>query len=183
MNHINPIKSMVLVASIGLSLAACGNRKTTDETQAREGHFMSELTEVTDSVTVTKIKAQQILASYLQIKDALVETDTTASQEAAAKMVSFLTEEDDLSLKIKVDAKYIATTNDIAAQRSTFSNLSDNVYTLVKKHLADENTIYRQYCPMAQNNQGAYWLSSEKEILNPYFGGQMLRCGSVKEEI
>jgi len=42
--------------------------------------------------------------------------------------------------------------------------------------------LYRQYCPMAFQNKGAYWLSSEKKIMNPYFGDKMLHCGVVKEE-
>ncbi|MBA4058359.1 MAG: hypothetical protein C0490_26815, partial [Marivirga sp.] len=43
--------------------------------------------------------------------------------------------------------------------------------------------LYLEYCPMANNNEGAYWLSNEKEIKNPYFGDKMLKCGSVKETI
>ncbi|PKP34687.1 MAG: hypothetical protein CVT98_10650 [Bacteroidetes bacterium HGW-Bacteroidetes-15] len=44
-------------------------------------------------------------------------------------------------------------------------------------------TIYVQHCPMADNNKGADWLSSEKEIKNPYFGSSMLKCGEVTKEI
>jgi hypothetical protein len=36
---------------------------------------------------------------------------------------------------------------------------------------------------MAKNGDGAYWLASEKEIKNPYYGDDMLNCGEVKEEI
>jgi hypothetical protein len=36
---------------------------------------------------------------------------------------------------------------------------------------------------MANENTGAFWLSNEKEIKNPYFGSMMLKCGSVKETI
>ena len=39
--------------------------------------------------------------------------------------------------------------------------------------------VYLEYCPMAK----ASWLSSEKEISNPYLGNKMLKCGSVKETI
>jgi hypothetical protein len=44
-------------------------------------------------------------------------------------------------------------------------------------------SVYVAYCPMANNNEGANWLSNDKEIKNPYFGDKMLRCGSVKETI
>jgi Cu(I)/Ag(I) efflux system membrane fusion protein len=44
-------------------------------------------------------------------------------------------------------------------------------------------TLYVQHCPMADNNKGADWLSTEKEIRNPYFGESMLTCGEVTGEI
>ncbi|RYF87461.1 MAG: DUF3347 domain-containing protein, partial [Chitinophagaceae bacterium] len=37
--------------------------------------------------------------------------------------------------------------------------------------------IYLQYCPMKK----ASWLSSEKQIRNPYYGSSMLTCGEVTE--
>ena len=36
---------------------------------------------------------------------------------------------------------------------------------------------------MADNNNGAYWLSKEEKVLNPYFGDAMLKCGEVKQVI
>ena len=39
--------------------------------------------------------------------------------------------------------------------------------------------IYQAYCPMKK----AYWLSSQKDIKNPYFGNAMLTCGEVTETI
>jgi len=50
---------------------------------------------------------------------------------------------------------------------------------LVKGKLSSGN-IYKDFCPMALDG-GAYWLSSEKNILNPYYGDKMLKCGTVKE--
>jgi Cu(I)/Ag(I) efflux system membrane fusion protein len=42
-----------------------------------------------------------------------------------------------------------------------------------------EPKIFVQKCPMANNNKGAFWLSINKEIRNPYYGEQMMTCGSV----
>jgi hypothetical protein len=44
-------------------------------------------------------------------------------------------------------------------------------------------SIYVQYCPMANEGKGGYWLSSQEEIMNPYYGDDMLHCGEVKETI
>ncbi len=46
-----------------------------------------------------------------------------------------------------------------------------------------DETIFVQHCPMADNNNGADWLSLDKQIRNPYFGDKMLTCGSVTETI
>jgi Cu(I)/Ag(I) efflux system membrane fusion protein len=35
---------------------------------------------------------------------------------------------------------------------------------------------------MAFDDTGAWWLSEEEEILNPYFGDEMLHCGMVQEK-
>ncbi|NJN26228.1 MAG: DUF3347 domain-containing protein [Cyclobacteriaceae bacterium] len=36
---------------------------------------------------------------------------------------------------------------------------------------------------MAFNDEGAFWLSKEEEIYNPYFGDKMLKCGRMEEKI
>jgi len=43
--------------------------------------------------------------------------------------------------------------------------------------------VYKQYCPMAFDGKGAFWLSSSEEIRNPYYGDKMLKCGRVEETI
>ena len=43
--------------------------------------------------------------------------------------------------------------------------------------------VYSQYCPMADDNNGAYWLSKQEKVINPYFGEAMLTCGEVKQVI
>jgi Cu(I)/Ag(I) efflux system membrane fusion protein len=43
--------------------------------------------------------------------------------------------------------------------------------------------VYSQFCPMADNDKGGYWLSKEEQVLNPYYGDAMLTCGSVKQVI
>jgi hypothetical protein len=55
--------------------------------------------------------------------------------------------------------------------------------TLIKSSKLSAGALYLEYCPMANNNEGAFWLSNEKQIKNPYFGDMMLTCGSVKETI
>jgi hypothetical protein len=32
-------------------------------------------------------------------------------------------------------------------------------------------------------DKGSAWLSTTKEVKNPYYGSKMLKCGSVKKQI
>ena len=72
---------------------------------------------------------------------------------------------------------------DIEAQRVEYSTLSNQMIELVKKSGVESGEVYVDYCPMAMNDKGAYWLSTRKDIRNPYFGDKMLTCGEVKETI
>ncbi len=72
---------------------------------------------------------------------------------------------------------------DLEGKRTSFQMVSDMLFDLVKTTGLKGKTVYRQYCPMAFNDQGAYWLSDKEEILNPYFGDKMLHCGDVTDTL
>ena len=67
-------------------------------------------------------------------------------------------------------------------QRDYFKQLSTHLIKAVQLFGVNEK-VYVEFCPMADNNNGAYWLSKEEQILNPYFGDAMLKCGEVKQTI
>ena len=80
-------------------------------------------------------------------------------------------------------AKHIAdNSNDIAKQREHFEFLTKGIKDLLVITGSDR-PLYQAYCPMYNNNKGGAWLSTSKEISNPYFGSRMLKCGSVQQEI
>lgn len=72
---------------------------------------------------------------------------------------------------------------DIAAQRKQFAAFSQALYHSIKAFGVSGIEIYYQFCPMALDSQGAYWLSDTKEIRNPYMGSMMLTCGTTMEVI
>lgn len=84
-----------------------------------------------------------------------------------------------LKEKLAFDARHISEVKDISHQREHFANLSLNMFTLAKSAKISAQPVYEAYCPMKK----AYWLSNEQAIKNPYYGSQMLTCGSVKETI
>ncbi len=82
---------------------------------------------------------------------------------------------------IKENAEHISdNANKIAHQREHFEMLSKDIYDLVKTFGAGQ-TLFQDFCPMANDGKGATWLSEIKEIKNPYMGKAMSTCGEVKE--
>lgn len=141
-----------------------------------------------------KKQLTSFVQSYLSIKDALVKTNAQETQKAISPAKASLAKVDmkllegqahniwmDLLKTMQGSLDKIAQTADVEEQRKHFESLSDNLIEAVEYFGVVENTIYRQYCPMAFRDKGAYWLSGEKEIRNPYFGDMMLTCGEVKE--
>lgn len=119
---------------------------------------------------------------YLHLKDALVASSADESKKAAGELQKALKDLSGSGAALEASAK-IAGQSDLAEQRKLFSALSNEMTTLVKGGKLSMGMLYLEYCPMANNNEGAYWLSNDKQIKNPYFGDKMLKCGSVKEMI
>ncbi|MBL7746613.1 MAG: DUF3347 domain-containing protein, partial [Chitinophagaceae bacterium] len=136
-----------------------------------------------------------VFENYFLLKDALVKTDgNTASAKAkeletainAVKMDKLPMTVHTVWMKVlnslKEDAGHIYGTKDISLQRDHFMGLSKNMYELVKVAKPAE-TVYYQFCPMANDGKGANWLSKESGVKNPYYGSQMLTCGKTVETI
>lgn len=127
----------------------------------------------------------KMYSNYLSIKTALASDQSDEASKAAdvflksANMVDYkVLSEGNLDV-LRADATKIAESRSIETQRESFNGLSGNMIALTKKFKLADQSVYVQYCPMAD----ASWLSSEKVIKNPYYGASMLSCGSVKSEI
>jgi len=119
---------------------------------------------------------------YIHVKNSLVASDNEEAKASAIELSQALRNAKVSTASIEAATK-LGNTSDLDEQRKLFSTLSNEMATLVKDGKLSMGMLYLEYCPMANNNSGAYWLSNEKEIKNPYFGDKMLKCGSVKEMI
>jgi hypothetical protein len=138
---------------------------------------------------------QYLLTTYYALKDALVTSDSLTSKEAAISIVSALDRlqlQADSSLKlssltypaiIKEASLNLSKTSSLEEQRAVFETISDNLYEFIHSLRPAGIETYKQYCPMAFNDKGAFWLSDTSHIQNPYFGKKMLICGEVQEEL
>ena len=163
------------------------SNKQTDHTNMNERLEVSE-------------KFQQQLNSvyneYINLKDALVKEDSKSTSTSASTLLNNLTKVNmkllsdnkahnhwmSLEKEIKSSATSISETSDIKLQRNHFKHLSSHLINAVQLFGVNEK-VYLEFCPMADNNKGAFWLSKEEKVINPYFGDAMLTCGEVKQII
>lgn len=145
---------------------------------------------------VFRKQMNNVYDSYLGIKNALVQSNGSNASKASKAFLSALAKTDmklldgtahmewmELLEKMKKTASDISTTGSVDEQRSSFSSLSDQMYEAVKAFGLIGKTAYYQFCPMYNNNKGAYWLSEMSEIKNPYYGDEMLTCGETREKV
>ena len=85
-------------------------------------------------------------------------------------------------IEIGTLADEISKAGDVEKQRELFSQLTEKVEPVFKGSI-EGGEIYKQFCPMAFEGKGGYWISDASEIRNPYFGDKMLTCGKVTETI
>lgn len=134
---------------------------------------------------------QAIYDQYFQLKDALVASDQKTVATGAAKFSNLITKlkSSDLTADeqhvwkaqanaITQHAKALQEAKDLAKQRVAFASLSEAVYKLAKSS-KPALPVYQQKCPMFNGGKGATWLSLNKDVKNPYYGAQMLTCGST----
>ncbi len=186
----------ILVLSGFLFLVACGGKDekaavadTTPKTLAASAH--------SDSFNLAFGK---MLDHYFELKDQFIaENDTLIAQKSVALIsdvaeaaVEFKDLKNDstvastarnYAVSISSELKSIVSETDREERRKSFQTVSEQIYDLIRAVKYDRAIVYHQYCPMAFNDAGAFWLSNSSDIRNPYLPKKMLTCGEVKDSI
>lgn len=185
------------------SLTACNNNnaadtKTTEVKQDTPAIVAAQkATDTTITPATAAFPVKEIIAGYLQLKNALAKDNGKDAATAGNTIVATLTTVDmkslsatqmksymDIADDLKEHAEHIgANAGKIEHQREHFVMLSKDITDLIKTFGNGGQTLYKDYCPMANDGKGAVWISELKEIKNPYQGSKMLTCGSVKETL
>ena len=146
--------------------------------------------EVAQNFTITPI-----IKDYLALKNALVADNDRAAANAGKQLFANLNKVDmktipankhkefmDIFENAKENAEHIGdNAGKIDHQREHLASLSKDVSDLIAL-FGTTQKLYQDYCPMYNDGKGAVWISEAKAIKNPYYGNQMLTCGSVKKE-
>lgn len=136
-----------------------------------------------------------VVNAYLDVREALIDSDEDAARSHlqdmqdrldAVDMMQLDTEPHDAWMQdlraMESHLSHIQEANGLEALRGEFNTLSLVLAYSIQRFGADVE-VYRQYCPMAFDEEGAYWISDEEEIRNPYLPENMLGCGEVVEPL
>ncbi len=157
-----------------------------------------------DMESITRIDAplafqKQLKAMFLkyeEISAALVASNAAEVTQAVAAMREFLGEVRssrlsrsatlrwaELQSQLRRSLTEMRSIRDLEKQRAAYEHLSTALFSTLAEFGVEDQDVFTAYCPMAFDDKGAYWLTSKKEIRNPYFGDAMLKCGVIKGKI
>ncbi|NQU53708.1 MAG: efflux RND transporter periplasmic adaptor subunit [Bacteroidetes bacterium] len=176
-----------------------GGKKSEGSTQSEAHTEQMEMNKSMGKIDAAPAFIRQLTEvynKYLVMKNGFVATDTK-KVSAAAKAVQSAIKAVDMGLlkgndhmvwmgqlgALEQPIQSIGQSNDIVQQRIEFAKFNLAFYKSLKTFGLSSTETYYQYCPMANGDKGAYWMSETKEIRNPYFGNVMLGCGENRETL
>ncbi len=144
-------------------------------TNARAGHrtFRKEQ----NGALMEPVKS--IFESYLKIESALA-NESTVGIEINASAIASAVRGDSMKMfppQVAKQAEILAGTRNLSSAREAFKPLSKSLI----QYLADHNitsAYVEVYCPMTK----ASWIQKDRKINNPYMGGSMWSCGTIKQK-
>ena len=179
-----------------------GGRVSTGHNHGDSSMPMSEDKKVvlkTEKTTISaeaKKSLQPLYKDYFEFKDALTKDDFNSAKKALLafeksfnkiNMSVFKGESHKVWMNYQTELKkqtlhatHIKNSKEL---RISFEPISNVMIAMTKAFNPLNGSSYVQFCPMANSDKGANWLSKENKVVNPYFGASMLKCGEVKETI
>lgn len=149
-----------------------------------------------------------LMSSYLAVKNAFVESDTSAAKKST---LAFIAELDRIPIEelrkdtasifetvqssisdVRANAASLVQQTSIEEMRKDFSMVTEMLYPTFFTAINYEGPqLFLENCPMAFGDDApANWLSNSPEIVNPYLGknhpkykATMLHCGEVKDSL
>lgn len=192
------MKKAIIPILTTILFIGCGSNHD-HSTRESATDVVSDYTKLTPSASL-KASLEDVLEAYFELKDQLVATSAeTAAPKAEtlgkrvnaliAAETSFARDNEALNEKLSLafqnvagKAETIHRISDVEEQREQFESLSESLILIAKTYGPFTNPIYVQTCPMVRDGS-ADWLSLEQNVMNPYHGSRMLRCGSMVEVI
>ena len=190
-----------LMGPTPLAVAAPGQGHDMDmgSVEGLQANFAHKELAVLNEVAVPPAFSEGLGAAYgryLEAAAALVTADIPQLDEAATKMREVVdglqAEQLDGAAReawlghqevLRTGLHQLVTASDLATKREHFSHVSEAMYCALRSFGGIKQSVNVAYCPMAFDRKGAYWLSDERAIANPYLGPDMATCGELKETL
>ncbi|MET0390926.1 MAG: hypothetical protein ABW321_33440 [Polyangiales bacterium] len=133
--------------------------------------------------------SQTLLRAYLDLQTKLAQDDQAGAHTAfvrvqAASVDKGLALDAALQKRLEGAANQGVAASKIEPTRVAFGALSEVVLAYLRT--VDNplsHTLVVAHCPMAFDNKGAKWLQLGDKLRNPYFGSEMLTCGSAESSV
>lgn len=135
----------------------------------------------------------RLLEIYLEMKKAYVAADEAEIRQTLRRFVSLLDKMEGENLGPEAKSFWTekrsflldhATINlkaeTLEEKRENFVFISHLMIKVTEAFGADRE-LFVQFCPMANNDRGAFWISEVRNVINPYMGEGMRTCGEMKE--
>tara|TARA_R110000744_G_scaffold264040_1_gene378313 strand:+ start:867 stop:1457 length:591 start_codon:yes stop_codon:yes gene_type:complete len=188
------IRTVALVATMILTVS-CKDANKNEAPSSASNEVMQENMDSSKNMAMNNSQnamAEAILKDYFNLKDALVGDENDKAKMLGGTLAKSLGNLDkstysesqqkeltDIIEDATEHAEHISE-SDIKHQREHFKILSKDI-TVMVSITGTATKLYEQFCPMYDG--GTAWLSTKKEVRNPYYGSQMLKCGKVQREI
>lgn len=190
------------LAALFMMAACSGNKQSAEQMSEEHGDHdeakaAAEIKPFENVDANVKTQLNGFLSNYYALNQSLINDNYDEAKTAATKLSETVAKFDMSKIPmgeqmefyhmqqavINSALKNIGQSADIEEARNEIAPLSEALYALVKAYQPQESELYYQFCPMARNGEGANWLSSTKEISNPYMGQRMPKCGRTQEVI
>jgi len=122
---------------------------------------------------------KSVFGYYLKIESALANESAVGIGFNASAIARAVRDNSTkmLLLKVAKQAEILAGARNLSSAREAFKPLSKSLI----QYLVDHNITspyVEVYCPMVK----ASWIQKDKKINNPYMGGSMRSCGTIKQK-
>ncbi|HEV8346860.1 MAG TPA: hypothetical protein VGQ16_09820 [Vicinamibacterales bacterium] len=121
--------------------------------------------------------SRAVIDPYLKISEALASDDIEGVKMNAGEIATAATALGALAIKIDTSAVQLSAAADLADAREKFGALSEAIdLYMTSQHFPPPEGVRVAFCPMVKKP----WLQTDGSLRNPYYGSQMLTCGSFR---
>jgi Cu(I)/Ag(I) efflux system membrane fusion protein len=165
--------------------------------ESKPGPYEAGTAKRLDDCEEAQVALVPVYDAYFAVQMALANDDLKKADEAYSALADAASKVDmelfegeahtrwmTISKALIEASKKGADAESLEGARSAFLGLSQAAIELHDTfgHAA-EAPYYLTFCPMANDNAGAYWLQQENIVWNSFYGEAMLRCGEIKQEL